>query len=62
MVNNTVETFSLGAESVGLPGVAHGLFSDGAPDLITYFYLSCNANLVEQMVEQKEAEAEGKVE
>ncbi len=47
---------------MGLPGVAHGLFPDGAPDLITHFYLRCNADLVEQMREQKEAEAEGRVE
>ena len=42
--------------------MAHGLFPDGAPDLITHFYLSCNARLVEQMVEQRIAEAEGRVE
>ena len=52
----------IGAESLGLPATAHGLFPGGGPDLITYFYRKCNADLREQMTEQKEAEAEGRVE
>lgn len=38
-----------GAETSGYPGVIHGLFPSGGIDLIHYFYLKCNENLVEQM-------------
>lgn len=34
-----------GAESIGYPGVIHGLFPNRGADLVQYFYLSCNNKL-----------------
>lgn len=37
---------STGAESLGFPGVAHGLFPRGGAELVEYFYQVSNAELV----------------
>lgn len=36
----------LGAESLGFPGVVHGLFPKGGAELVEYFYHISNQNLV----------------
>ncbi|XP_022185053.2 ubiquinone biosynthesis protein COQ9, mitochondrial isoform X2 [Nilaparvata lugens] len=41
------ETISHGAESLGYPGVAHGMFPRGGAELVQYFYVSSNQELVE---------------
>ena len=39
------QAISAGAESIGYPGVIHGLFPNRGADLVQYFYLSCNNKL-----------------
>ncbi|XP_044584032.1 glomulin-like [Cotesia glomerata] len=39
------QTISAGAEALGYPGVAHGMFPKGGIELIQYFYANCNAEL-----------------
>lgn len=46
-----------GAEKAGFPGTIHGMFPKGGIELINYFYLKCNKQLIEIMRE-KVAEAE----
>lgn len=55
----TREAITKGAESIGYPGVVHGMFPDGGVELIQYFYSDCNARLVEWL--QKETEGVEKV-
>lgn len=43
------ETISKGAESVGYPGIVHGMFPNGGIELVHYFYARCNQQLIEQM-------------
>ena len=38
-----------GAESIGYPGVIHGVFSRGGVELINYYYLNCNKRLMDEM-------------
>ncbi|CAH2039726.1 unnamed protein product, partial [Iphiclides podalirius] len=45
----SVESLSQGAEAAGYPGITHGLFPNGGGDLIHYFNVKCNDNLVEAM-------------
>lgn len=49
------ETISAGAESIGYPGVIHGLFPNRGADLVHHFYLTCNRQLNEVL--KKEANA-----
>ncbi|CAG0923616.1 unnamed protein product [Notodromas monacha] len=46
-----------GAKSIGLPSVAHGLFNDGAVDLVAFFYLKCNEDLTKWMEQEVERSA-----
>lgn len=41
-----------GAEQAGFPGTVHGMFPRGGIELINYYYLKCNSELVEKMKEQ----------
>lgn len=43
------ETISKGAESIGYPGIVHGMFPNGGIELVHYFYSRCNQQLIEQM-------------
>lgn len=43
------EAIANGAESINYPGVAHGLFPNGAIELIHHFYAKCNRQLIEQL-------------
>ncbi|XP_011313751.1 ubiquinone biosynthesis protein COQ9, mitochondrial [Fopius arisanus] len=43
------EAISAGAESIGYPGVIHGLFPRGGAELVLHFYANCNAELNEIM-------------
>ncbi|XP_045495592.1 ubiquinone biosynthesis protein COQ9, mitochondrial-like isoform X2 [Colias croceus] len=45
----SVESLAQGAEAVGYPGITHGLFPNGGGDLVHYFNIKCNEQLVEQM-------------
>lgn len=40
-----------GAEQIEYPGTVHGLFPRGGVELINYFYLKCNKELITQMIE-----------
>lgn len=44
----TREAIVKGAEEVQFPGV-HGMFSRGGVELVNYFYLKCNNELIEDM-------------
>ncbi|XP_011144312.1 ubiquinone biosynthesis protein COQ9, mitochondrial isoform X3 [Harpegnathos saltator] len=41
------QAISAGAESIGYPGVTHGLFPNGGTALVQHFYSSCNCKLNE---------------
>lgn len=41
------QAISAGAETIGYPGVIHGLFPNGGADLVHYFYSMCNRELNE---------------
>lgn len=45
----TWKAIAAGASSLGFSSVAHGLFPGGSLDLITYFYLSSNDELEQQL-------------
>lgn len=47
------QAISAGAESIGYPGVIHGLFPNGSAALVQYFYLTCNQEL--NQILEKEA-------
>ncbi|XP_071634573.1 ubiquinone biosynthesis protein COQ9, mitochondrial-like isoform X2 [Temnothorax longispinosus] len=47
------QAISAGAESVGYPGVIHGLFPNGSAALVLYFYSMCNREL--NQILEKEA-------
>ncbi|XP_029160729.1 ubiquinone biosynthesis protein COQ9, mitochondrial [Nylanderia fulva] len=46
------QAISAGAESIGYPGVIHGLFPNGGAALVQYFYSECNRKL-NQMLEKE---------
>lgn len=43
------ETISKGAQSIGYPGIVHGMFPNGGIELVHYFYSQCNQKLIEQL-------------
>lgn len=45
----TRQTIVKGAEQAGYPGTVHGMFTRGGIELINYWYLKCNNELIEQM-------------
>lgn len=45
----TREAIVKGAEKASFPGTIHGMFSRGGIELIDYYYLKCNQELVEEM-------------
>ncbi|CAD1475579.1 unnamed protein product, partial [Heterotrigona itama] len=46
------QAISAGAESIGYPGIIHGLFPNRGADLVHYFYLTCNKELNKILEEQ----------
>ncbi|XP_046396980.1 ubiquinone biosynthesis protein COQ9, mitochondrial [Ischnura elegans] len=50
----TKVAISAGAESIGYPGVAHGLFPGGGVELVNFFYTSCNHDLAERLKQEVE--------
>ncbi|XP_031827883.1 ubiquinone biosynthesis protein COQ9, mitochondrial isoform X3 [Nomia melanderi] len=48
----SVLLYTKGAESIGYPGVIHGLFPNRGADLVQYFYLTCNNELNKVLKEQ----------
>lgn len=45
----SLESITAGAESAGYPGITHGLFRNGGGDLVHYFNMKCNEELVSLM-------------
>lgn len=45
----TKEAICKGAESLGYPGVVHGMFPRGSAELVEYFYTNCTQQLIEWM-------------
>lgn len=45
----SVESLSAGAEAAGYPSISHGLFPNGGGDLVHYFNIKCNQELVKYM-------------
>lgn len=45
----STESIVKGAEELGYPGVAHGMFSEGPIELISHFYSKCNSELISQL-------------
>lgn len=45
----SLDAIALGAESMNYPGVAHGMFPNGAIELIHHFYAKCNRELIERL-------------
>ncbi|XP_033211839.1 ubiquinone biosynthesis protein COQ9, mitochondrial [Belonocnema kinseyi] len=43
------QAISAGAESIGYPGVVHGMFRNGGADLVQHFYSSCNQELSKKL-------------
>lgn len=39
------QAISAGAESIGYPGIIHGMFPNGGAELVAYFYSTCNREL-----------------
>ncbi|XP_077542958.1 ubiquinone biosynthesis protein COQ9, mitochondrial [Haemaphysalis longicornis] len=50
----TWKSIASGASSLGFSSVAHGLFPGGSLDLITYFYLSLNDELEQQLASSQQ--------
>lgn len=44
-----------GAQTIGYPGTAHGLFPRGGAELIQYFYVTCNQELAVALKKETEA-------
>lgn len=45
----SVDSLSAGAEAAGYPSISHGLFPNGGGDLVHYFNVKCNQELVKHM-------------
>lgn len=45
----SVESLSAGAKAAGYPTITHGLFPNGGGDLVHYFNVRCNEQLVDAM-------------
>lgn len=48
------QTISKGAQSIGYPGIVHGMFPHGGIELVHYFYSRCNRELIEQLKSELE--------
>lgn len=46
------DSISKGAESLGYPGVVHGMFPNGGIELVQYFYEDCNRKLGDHLKAQ----------
>jgi len=45
----TKDTLAIGAESLGYPGISHGLFPKGGVELVHHFYRQCNVRLAAEL-------------
>lgn len=45
----SVDSLSAGAKAAGYPSITHGLFPNGGADLVHYFNVRCNEDLVARM-------------
>lgn len=58
----TQEAIAQGAESLNYAGVAHGMFPNGAIELIHHFYSKCNRELIGELQRQnKRSDESGKI-
>ncbi|KAF7403973.1 hypothetical protein HZH68_006767 [Vespula germanica] len=48
------QAISAGAESIGYPGIIHGMFPNGGAELVAHFYSSCNNELNKILKEKYE--------
>lgn len=48
------QTISKGAQSIGYPGIVHGMFPNGGIELVYHFYSRCNQQLIEQLKSELE--------
>ncbi|GAB5588635.1 Ubiquinone biosynthesis protein coq9 [Umbelopsis nana] len=51
----TTESISLGAQKLGYPSIAHGLFPNGPADLINHFLEDCRLKLQKEMQSKRDA-------
>jgi ubiquinone biosynthesis protein COQ9 len=51
----TTESISLGAQTLGYPSIAHGLFPNGPADLIDHFLEDCRLRLEKEMQFKRES-------
>ncbi|KAJ6641395.1 Ubiquinone biosynthesis protein COQ9, mitochondrial [Pseudolycoriella hygida] len=49
------QTISKGAQSIGYPGIVHGMFPNGGIELVHYYYSQCNRQLIEQLKNELES-------
>lgn len=49
------QAISAGAESIGYPGIIHGMFPNQGADLVHYFYMACNKELNSMLKKRQEA-------
>jgi len=45
-------SFCVGAESLGYPGIAHGMFPKGGFELVNHFYQQSNMQLASELEEE----------
>ncbi|XP_012284179.1 ubiquinone biosynthesis protein COQ9, mitochondrial isoform X2 [Orussus abietinus] len=45
------EAIAAGAESIGYPGIIHGMFSNGGVELVQHFYSTCNMKLNKMLMD-----------
>ncbi|KAF9405522.1 hypothetical protein HW555_013787 [Spodoptera exigua] len=57
----SVESLSAGAKAAGYPTITHGLFPNGGGDLVHYFNVRCNEQLVDAMKTWPKVDAQEKV-
>lgn len=57
----SVESLSAGAKAAGYPTITHGLFPNGGGDLVHYFNVRCNEQLVDAMKTWPKADLQEKV-
>merc|ERR1712071_254628 len=52
----TKETLAIGAESLGYPGITHGLFPQGGVELVHHFYRQSNLRLAAELEQEGQEE------
>ncbi|XP_075225152.1 ubiquinone biosynthesis protein COQ9, mitochondrial-like isoform X2 [Lycorma delicatula] len=55
------DAISAGAESLGYPGIVHGMFPRGGAELVQHFYCTSNQQLVEKLKTELESEDDANI-